>query len=248
MEHSKVLTASAPKKRKANSLLPDLQELKKSRSIHKKEFQKAVDAVETLRQLKLDDALLHTAEGMRDKEMLLTWLVALYGFSSVMSVMIAVNNLPANLTEAQQTSYIETSLQSCSNLADMQPTELDTLVKISRKCLTDGDSFAKVCTKIATQECTVLSPPVQACLECDRRLVSYHTANVKYYTTSGVKKVEKITLRCQHCRILYNYSQFGDKSESGFRFYPSDCKPAAIEVSDTVYFHRDLLEWQCSLA
>ena len=77
-------------------------------------------------------------------------------------------------------------------------------------------------------------------------LVSYHQCQVKYYTTLGARKAGKITLRCVDCQLLYNYSQFGNKRELGFRYYPEACR--TVEATDTVYFQRELLEFQCSLA
>ena len=56
----------------------------------------------------------------------------------------------------------------------------------------------------------------------------------------------KNRLRCLSCRVLYNYSQFGDKHGIGFRFY-DECQEM-VEVTDGVMFERQLLEYQCSLA
>ena len=30
----------------------------------------------------------------------------------------------------------------------------------------------------------------------------------------------KFTLRCTRCKLLYNYAQYGNKHELGFRYYP----------------------------
>lgn len=68
---------------------------------------------------------------------------------------------------------------------------------------------------------------------------------VKCYTLDGYCEGIKFTLRCRECNLGYNYSQFGNKSD-GFRFYPEERK--FIEVSDTVFFSREMLEFQCSLA
>ena len=65
-------------------------------------------------------------------------------------------------------------------------------------------------------------------------------------TLSGVKPVTKVTLRCQPCKLLYNYSQFGNKSELGFRYY-QEMQPM-VEVTDATFVERKLLEFQCNLA
>ena len=92
----------------------------------------------------------------------------------------------------------------------------------------------------------MLGPPTCVCYECGSNLVSYHQCQVRYYTTVGVKKGSKITLRCIDCQLMYNHSMFGNKRELGFRYYPEARK--IVEATDTVYFQRELLEFQCSLA
>ncbi|MCG8620406.1 MAG: hypothetical protein MJE68_00190, partial [Proteobacteria bacterium] len=72
------------------------------------------------------------------------------------------------------------------------------------------------------------------------------TMQVKCYTLDGFIEGTKFTLRCKHCSLTYNYAQFGKKNEDGFRFYPQPRR--FIEVSDTVFFSREMLELQCSLA
>ena len=93
---------------------------------------------------------------------------------------------------------------------------------------------------------SILAPPVSQCYDCDGNLVSNHSTQVKCYTTSGAKFATKITLRCRRCSLTYNYAHFGNKNELGFRHYP--VAQPFVEVSDTVYFNRKVLELQCSLA
>ena len=93
---------------------------------------------------------------------------------------------------------------------------------------------------------SVLAPPLTECLQCERRLVQYHTCTVRCYTCTGVRIATKVGLRCLSCAIVYNYGQFGDKHSAGFRYY--DCEREMIEVTDGVLFERQLLEMQCSLA
>ena len=79
------------------------------------------------------------------------------------------------------------------------------------------------------------------CFQCDIILL----IQVKCYTLDGYKDGTKSTLRCRQCNISYNYSQFCDKVETGFRFYPE--QRSFVEVSDTVFFSRELLEFQCCM-
>ena len=94
----------------------------------------------------------------------------------------------------------------------------------------------------------VMAPPTEICLECGENLASiaYHTCDVKYYSCKEVYYTKKFTLRCTKCCVLYNYSQYGNKHQRGFRYYQQE--RLAVEVTDTVYFDRHLLDWQCSLA
>ena len=93
---------------------------------------------------------------------------------------------------------------------------------------------------------TVLAPPVSTRYDCDEDLVAYHECDVNLYTAQGVRNVRKITLRCTHCNLLYQYAKYGDKRERGFRFYLS--QRDAVEASDVVYLDRTVFELQCNLA
>ena len=46
----------------------------------------------------------------------------------------------------------------------------------------------------------------------------------------------KFTLRCTRCKLLYNYAQYGNKHELGFRYYPF--QRDFVEASDTTYMER----------
>ena len=116
--------------------------------------------------------------------------------------------------------------------------EVSSLVNLLQDCCCDG--FCDTDTTV------VLTPPAVQCLDCERTLVTNHVTKVRCYTCTGASFATKITLRCKHCSISYNYSQFGKKSENGFRYYP--VMQEYVEASDTVFVHRQLLEMQCCLA
>ena len=175
-----------------------------------------------------------------DDEVKLLWLMVKYGIIVVLNVMVAMKTVPASLTENQAQKYVcsminkdETAggeveairkflLQSCSS---------DSLERIGSSMRVDGE---------------VLAPPALECYGCSKPLVSYLTTAVKLYTCAGIKQIEKVILRCKECCLIYNPTQFGNKDALGFQFYAEE--QPIVEVTDTVYFERSLLEWQCCLA
>ncbi len=92
----------------------------------------------------------------------------------------------------------------------------------------------------------VLGPPLSSCYDCGNNLVANHSTTVKVYNLTGFSKATKVTLCCKSCKLSYNYANFGNKRELGFRLYPNRRK--YVEASDTVYFERSVLNLQCSLA
>ncbi len=78
-------------------------------------------------------------------------------------------------------------------------------------------------------------------------ILIYTTGTLKYYEILE-NTLKGFTLRCKKCSILFNYViMYGNKEATGFQFHHSE-REYDIEVSDTLYFERRLLEWQCSLA
>ena len=73
-----------------------------------------------------------------------------------------------------------------------------------------------------------------------------YTMQVTIYALYGVTSASKVTLRCCSCSLSYNYSMWGRKRSTGFKYYP--LQREYVEVSDTVFYQRRLLELQCSLA
>lgn len=92
----------------------------------------------------------------------------------------------------------------------------------------------------------ILCPPVATCYDCGNPLVKNRQTSIKVYSLQGYKKALKYTLRCKPCNIYYNYANFGNKHELGFRHYPTERN--FVEASDTVYFSRTILNLQCSFA
>ena len=163
------------------------------------------------------------------------WLFAAYPVKTVAGICTALRTVNGGTTEFQRSQI----LAQHSQLPPAEATLLGDFIE--RECASLVGLFAP---KPDVKQ--LLTPPVNMCLECNERLVAYHTCQVKYYSSSGATLAEKITLRCTNCNLFYNYSHYGDKRTRGFRHYPRE--RAAVEASDTVYFDRTLFELQCSLA
>ena len=165
------------------------------------------------------------------------WLVQRFGWKTISTIGSVLKSLPKALTEAQQSSFL---LSQCIN--HQVHMDVDTLNSVAQFLQEDCSNFVSS----FPEEKIVLSPSLSECPSCDSRLVSYHQCSVRIYSVSGVKSVPKVTLRCQGCRLLFVYSQFGNKESLGFRYY-SESRPN-VEVSDVIFVEQSLLELQCSLA
>ena len=166
----------------------------------------------------------------------LSCLILKYGFKAVSTCAASLTRLPVSLPQSHLLKVIsqETSLPT-SHVA--------TLCGMLREH----------CSSLLTSAIwpnvnlpNMMTPGVNECIQCGSNLTPYHSCNVTCYTLTGPSKFTKVTLRCQGCNILYNYSQLGNKNATGFRFYPN--QQEYVEVTDTVFYERGLLEFQCSLA
>lgn len=225
-----------PKKKKPR-LLPTLDELHSQRCADKATVTVIKTAVDRIS----DTDNVIPVERLRDlhPDNILMWLIAKHGSTTIFSLMKALNSLPKSLTECQREAML---MQACpSGISNNDLKRVCTI--LSELCMND------LSMSMTTRQHTyVMAPPTATCIECDDKLVAYHSCDVKYYSTKEVHYDKKFTLRCAKCCLLYNYSQtkYGDKHGRGFRYYPQE--QPAVEVTDTVYFDRQLLDWQCSLA
>ena len=160
-----------------------------------------------------------------------TLAVAKHSLSAVVKSIKLMRSMPPTLGRQRKTII--------SSDCNISVDEVSSLVNLLEDhCHCDGFCDADVSI--------VLTPPAIECFDCERTLVTNHITKVRCYTCTGASFATKITLRCKHCSLSYNYSQFGNKSEKGFRYYP--LRQEYVEASDTVFVHRQLLEMQCSLA
>ena len=93
----------------------------------------------------------------------------------------------------------------------------------------------------------LLVPPTSTCLISPTAplLSVHHKCSVVVHGFSGAKQATKISTRCQACRGIYNYTNYGNAS-SGWKLYaaPRDY----VEASDKRFVERRMYELQCSLA
>ena len=161
-----------------------------------------------------------------------TWLVAKFGFKEVNKAFQAYDQLPETLTSHQKLSYLND-----------RPAVMKIIEMAEELCPSLFESFDK-----STDQELILAPPVKHCLDCECRLTSNHSCIVKAYGMSRAVNGRKYTLRCKSCALIYNYATYGNKSRDGFRHYDAEHIQDFVEVTDTVYLERSLVEFYCSLA
>ena len=92
----------------------------------------------------------------------------------------------------------------------------------------------------------LLTPPTGACLVCGHVLTEHNRAcDVAVYGLSGKAVGLKFSLRCDRCKINFNYDRYGNRTK-GWSLY-KDIRPL-VEASDVCFVERKLLDFQCALA
>lgn len=219
--------AAKSRKRKLPADLQEAEALLQSTSSARRT---ATEAYKSLQALDLSHS-----EGVPQAEALspdaLTiWLIAKFGITEVQKMASILTALPETLTPSQKVRYFK-QLSGRESDSDF----LCTIIQ--RSSLTAGTY---------NHDVKVVAPPVKQCNKCAANLTENHHCRVKLYTLTGMHEAEKVTLRCLKCKLSYNYDKWGDKNENGFRYYPEQRQ--FVEVNDTTYFQRQLLDLQCSLA
>jgi hypothetical protein len=219
---------------KKRQLLPSLDELESEAKRRRGLFSSVKDSFEVLSQADFFSLPPTTKLGNFASDEKLCWLISRYSFDVVAKLCASIKVLPSTLTENQKITVLQ------EDLPQLSQEDLKGLLSFVMNELSDTIS------NFAANRMIILAPPVENCYECQRRLASYNSCLVKCYTTKGAVKCRKFTLRCIECKLLYNYAQFGNKRDLGFRYYP--VQREFVEASDTTYIERNLLELQCSLA
>ena len=225
-----------PKRARKSTFLLDLDGMEAQRVADKQTVKDVLNCYEQMRKMTLQCVDVRRLEKVND-EVKLSWVMAKYGVVAVLKVMVAMRVTPETLTAAQAQKCV------CSMVAGSEETDTVTIYQFLSNCCTRAVEQVASCMRMDAE---VMGPPTKECCGCGRQLVSYLTSNVRLYTCTGVKKIDKVALQCKQCRLIFNPTQFGNKHEVGLQFYPGE--PAIIEVTDTIYFQRSLLEWQCCLA
>ena len=227
----------ASKSKRPKLSLPDPRQL----MLQRKEQQGIVKTVEGAIHILENSNLTQLSESAQQsvsESTKVAWLVAKYGLEQVHILCQAIKNTPSVLTHHQRLELINAQATSCKFLAS----ELEQLVGyIENQCPGLINS-----QQDADESPVILAPPVRCCYECNQELVAYHSCKVRYFTCTGAVDATKVTLRCVHCRLHYNYAQFGNKHDRGFQYYPVS-RPA-VECTDGQIMERRLLEFQCCLA
>jgi len=222
----------AAKKRR---LMPNLEELECKRRRAKSTLKEVEEAVMRLKESNLIDILGQSSNSSPSEEHCILWLVSSFGLHVVFRLISCWNVLPKALTELQTLRYI-------SGYCNLPLEEVKTLLSfVQASCPSLFDTL-----KLPGDLPKVVAPPVLECLECGQQLVSNHSCKVRCYSERGVSLVDKVTLRCMNCKLFYNLTQYGNKRDTGFRFYPSPGD--LVEATDSACAKRSLLELQCSLA
>lgn len=165
------------------------------------------------------------------EEELAIWLIATRGIEHTIKVANVAHSIPDSLTTEQKITTLSTKTGVGKE---------DSLMKV---ILSRTDVLAAIAN--FSDASPILGPPTGQCIRCKKSLTSSHSTNIRIYSMQGLSEGIKHTLRCKSCSLQYRYSQFGSSKE-GFMYYEEPRN--LVEVSDTVYFSRRLLELQCSFA
>ena len=234
------MMAEPAAKKARRGLLPDLETLEAQRSAGKQVTRAVKSGFEEMKKINLELASVKTMEKL-DDDLKMLWLMAKYGTTNVLKIMAAMRTVPASLTENQAEKYVCSLVKKNETVGS---DNVEFLYKFLSVSCSNG-TLDRVVSAVRVEE-ELLGPPAMECYSCSRSLVSYLTTGVKIYTCAGVQEMEKITLQCKECHLIYTPTQFGNKHRQGFQFYHKE--QPVIEVNNKVYFSRNLLEWQCSLA
>ncbi|XP_038069366.1 uncharacterized protein LOC119738534 [Patiria miniata] len=172
----------------------------------------------------------------------LSLLVAKFSFEEVQRVKDCVVESrvedPVLLSEG-----LSADLDLCSALLNILhpiPAQQD-----SSSCSTSSSSSTNVSNSNIIS--TLFAPPVSYCIHCDKHLTRHHPiTRVKYFTLRGLQWAKKVTLRCRSCKTVYNWNEYGSDA-TYWQLYEGKRRPS-IEANDSVFFSRELFDFQCCLA
>ena len=180
------------------STLPSLEMLVGQAKRHKSAVKELHDCCERLAEMNADELPMNCLSKLSDDEKI-CWLFSKYGSTTVVNVCKALKAVPVTVTDAQHLKFVQ-------EISGINEEKVIILVKfITEACPGLIDMFTFQDFPL------ILAPPVTHCYDCEQRLVSNHTCQVRCFTTEGLRVAMKVTLRCKDCKLAYNYSQFGSK-------------------------------------
>ena len=227
----------AKRRKTSKAILPDPFDIVASQAGLTQTIQEFLDSLRSV------DASLLNSQLVRDEETTLYWLFANFGIMQVLRVANVAASVPKyGLSTKQRLDIIKDVISAESRFGQLQVDCVDMILLVLNKC----PSFSAMSEDMCPAKNTILCPPTSVCYTCSSTLVKHHDCQVRVYSTTGVSKASKVTLRCKKCSLIYNYSQYGNKHNIGFRFYTKERN--LVEVTDCLYFDRHLFELQCSLA
>ena len=224
---------------KRQQYLPDPSEILSA----EKEISRELDkCVENLRSIDLFSS--KAPHNIKEDHAML-WIFSKFGVSNVLRIVSAHSSLPKEgVTGTCRVDAIRAFMSNTGSETHFREVELSLIIQVLENCPRFLSSFES--DRQASHHSCLICPPTSTCYQCHDPLTKYHECNVRVYSTTGLQHAKKCTLRCVKCSLLYNYSMYGNKHDRGFHFY-SESRDL-VEVSDTLYFERGLLEFQCSLA
>ena len=172
-------------------------------------------------------------------------------FQGLYSLRKALQIVPNNITrQPLRSSFVWEAFSNLCSATNVQSAITLTMEELSfyttileRYCT----SFLSINDSSAHRQCqTFLSPPVSACMQCDKKLSMHNNpSTATLFTLDGPVLCSKVSLECRSCSIRFGVCNFTD--ECGTHFYPFHLHNSSVQVTNVTYFHVNLYRWMPSL-
>lgn len=187
---------------------------------------------------------------------------AYYGLEGVELLRLANNMVPASFMNLKNAYVADIMNMGVQDEKKVNAAQVKNLLTVTSKC---NNFFGRSCDHSYKTELRKLSleskrsfmyfiaPPVQKCINSLCKKYHQHGSlyiqnrevNVVVHSLQGPMPATKVSLRCNQCSTIYNYSMFGCTQSVGMRYYPQP--QPLIEVCNTVYCTRELYAYIQSL-
>lgn len=220
------------------SFFEKIREKKRSRNEIKEAFLK-------LSNLSIAEMEQHFTGDQFEQSNLFALLVLRFGVLSLLLAKYAINKIPSTMP-AEMKKKILTALLP-SQTADEVNFLMANLPRVSEfmDSATLEDQIGKACLSTGIPFNEIISPPVEKCTKCDRKLTIHNQpAHVTIFKLSGPVPGLKLSYKCQCCGLIYKYAQYGNNN-TGFQFYLE--RRPLVEASNVAFFERQLCLYQVFL-